>query len=158
METHRDEGRPGTGSLKSCASRSTWWPYALIAALLLPLSCTDESPMEPPPPSSDELLEVSAALNGSSPDRPTSNPLAVSDLLEDPLFRTMARDIPDPSLATLLDEAIQALEADQVPRAKVVFRRAAADADALMDSADSDLEVLIHWSVIERYLDEAELI
>lgn len=158
METHREEGRPNTLSVKTSATRSIRRPGAVIGALLLTLSCTDESPVAPPPPSADELLEVSAALTGSSPGRAISSPLAVSDLLEDPLFRSMARDIPDPSLASLLDEAIQDLEADRVPRAKVVLARASATADALMDSADADLDVLIHWSVIERYLDVAELI
>jgi hypothetical protein len=148
---------PTTESFPSVVFRSKR-TLASTGALLVALSCADEGPVAPPIPATEAVPEMSATLNGSPAGQVISGPLAVNDLLADPLFRSMVRDITDPLLATLLDDAILALEADQVQRAKVVFARAAAEAETLMEAADADLDVLIHWSVIERYLDEAELI
>jgi len=129
----------------------------LLGALSVTIACSDRTPTAPPI-TPTEIAEANAAVHGPPPPSRSDEPLAIEDLLGDPLFHAEVASVADADLATLLQDAVQALQADQLSRARTLLGKAVSTADALGDNASTDPEVLLAWSVIERYLDEADLI
>jgi len=84
--------------------------------------------------------------------------LPIEDLLADELFQISVATVSQESLGEPLLAAVDALARGQLGRAANLIRQASAAADALLDEPSTDFDTLISWSVIERYLEEAELL
>lgn len=132
-----------------------------IALLLLVASCARDTLVAPEleqasqPPHS-ESPDVSAAVQGG-PNRVGDDALSIEDMLSDPLFQAAIGGITEWEIADPLLQAVSALEAGQVGRAGPLLSQATAAADALLDDPSADFDSLLLWSVIERFLEEAEL-
>ena len=127
------------------------------AVLALVLACSADKPFGPAHKPSDLLVEVTTAPKKGKP-KPDKDALSIDDMLGDPLFQALVEGIGEPNVADPLSAAVEALAKGKVARASNLISDAADEADALSDQANPDWETLISWSVIERYLEEAELV
>ena len=131
--------------------------FAASAALLM--ACGSEPPTASTP-------EVTAAVTPDPRDRPkpkdrTPEPdeaLDVGAMLADELFQALVASVDGTPVAEPLLRALEALDADRTGRAVKLLQDAADAADALDDQSDAGWETRISWSVLEQYLEAAELL
>lgn len=126
--------------------RQTSCFYALLAVLMLLVSCTTQESTAP----ETQLAQLARVTGGDA--------LSVSDMLDDELFQGSVASVTEKRLRVPLLEAVDALAKGQIGRASRLIRTAEEEADALMDQSPADYDTLISWSVIERYFEEAELL
>ena len=124
----------------------------LVSSVGFSLSCGD-GPVEIPSDLAEVLAEAAADKNGNKPGS-DDDALSIEDMLADPLFQVVVLEIREPSVSETLSSALEALLDGKAGRAKNLIEKAAAEVTALEDQS----EVSIHWSVLERFFEEAELI
>jgi hypothetical protein len=129
----------------------------VLGVIVFTLSCTDKPvPASPTSAAADLQPQMAAAKEKKGGD---DSPLAIEDMLGDPIFRASVEGVIAPSVQEPLLEAVDALKTDRTKRAVRLIIEAQAEADALDDDSSGDaFESRLWWAVLERYFEEAELI
>jgi hypothetical protein len=127
----------------------------LIPLFLAAAACGRDSPVEPAVASTQPLeTEPAAAVAAQR----VVEPLAIQDMLDDPLFRALVAEITESSLGGPLAAGVNALAAGDLRAGSALIQKAGAAAEALSRRKDADANSLMLWSAVERYLEAAKLL
>jgi len=124
-------------------------PFVIPLGIAAAAACSRDIPTEPVLAAEASAAEATARRAGA---------IQIREMLDDPLFQAVVASLSKSAVGEPLSASLAALDAGHREAAAPFVAKANAIAQTLSNRTGPDADILMLWSVLERYLEAAGLL